>query len=981
MTRKRRLSLIALSVTLAWLALVFKELDRLVSQVRTGQGFSIGDATSLTAFAHLDQWVMGQSSPEFEWQVLPFIWVYFALDSVFILVYGLLIWMVVDRTVATSRSRLHGRVLLGLLIAADVVENCLLLVAGAVAQSPGGVDYGLAQAQATFSVVKWCMLLLIVLLVVRQPDAMTKARRSIVRALRAVSVQRPSLFIVIVLAVVSVLPFHPILEQVPDIQRSWLDSDKWHGGLIAAGVLVSLFFCFWFLGRAMAERSVGTRRVHTGVNYLIWMAFPAAVSVAGLVLQKVSSDETMLDRVPFHVFLGVTLTILLLSAAPDVATWIRTRWRRERTQPSPSNSTRRELPALVPRPSARFDVSGKVPQPASVLVTVSDARWAGAVLSALIVVLPALGFARSVSTGLILTLAAPAGDTLPVSADPVNNAALAAVSGSLIALMLTIAVSVLAIATGPLAGADAVSATPLTESARWRIGSGLTAGVLVVALSASMLWPSGLGHVIGPVAVSVGLLGAQAVLLGLLTIVLSFRAPLRFFRWFGLRADPVLSLFLIVPVAVGQLSGTPTLHSIDRLTQPVASERPDLAQAFDAWLVRNHGCTAEVVGLDGSAHEIRPLALVAAEGGGIRAAVWTVSVMSELVSAGRCAANAVFLSSGVSGGSLGLAIAANPPWSPDDLAQADDSAFEVMASDLRAAAHGISTSSALAAALQGLLVTDSLAATTGIRIPSTEASAAGSITRSSAPGTWRDRASLIEHSWRVAYPPLSQPFDATAAAPTGLVVLNSTDVRSGCRVVVSQVELGPGQSGATTPQDQLPSYDPTANCREGIAEPALTVDLVDRFERCSQKSVDWATASLLSARFPAVTPSGTIGSGQLHECSRPRLQMVDGGYAENSGLGLLADTAPGLGEIIRDYNTLRRAEGEPLVVPYIIYIENSPAPVFGTADDTNELMVPLAGYSARGSQTAPPGLDPALPGVNRQAVPGRCHATRRLPAQ
>ena len=104
---------------------------------------------------------------------------------------------------------------------------------------------------------------------------------------------------------------------------------------------------------------------------------------------------------------------------------------------------------------------------------------------------------------------------------------------------------------------------------------------------------------------------------------------------------------LVIPVVVAQLSGSVALHGVDRLAVDAAPvERPDLEQAFADWLERSDGCETTIDGI-----AVRPLVLVAAEGGGIRAATWTVATLAEFAADGRCAADSVFLSSGVSGGS------------------------------------------------------------------------------------------------------------------------------------------------------------------------------------------------------------------------------------------------------------------------------------------------------------------------------------------
>jgi hypothetical protein len=338
--------------------------------------------------------------------------------------------------------------------------------------------------------------------------------------------------------------------------------------------------------------------------------------------------------------------------------------------------------------------------------------------------------------------------------------------------------------------------------------------------------------------------------------------------------------------------------------------------------------------------------LVAAVGGGIRAATWTVATLAEFAADGRCAADSVFLSSGVSGGSIGLAVAATLDRDADGDAGGPDPDYP---DRVRTAIGDIGASAALPAALVGLFGSDPLASTTGLRSPTFED-----------PTRWRDRAALIEDSWRAADPSLALPWGPEPAAPTGLVVFNSADILSGCRVAVSQVELGGGPFGSTTEQQHGGDAEGNAQrprCDQGSAEPPLTLDLVDFFGSCSF-GADWATASMLSARFPVVTPGGVIDRSAACGAEvgavgddRDRLHLVDGGYAENSGLGLIADIAPDLARIVAAYN----AEAAVDVVPHIVYIQNSPGAYLAprAQESVPELTVPVAGFGTKDSQVTP----------------------------
>src|SRR5207247_10890587 len=76
------------------------------------------------------------------------------------------------------------------------------------------------------------------------------------------------------------------------------------------------------------------------------------------------------------------------------------------------------------------------------------------------------------------------------------------------------------------------------------------------------------------------------------------------------------------------------------------------------WLAEpeTRSCAIPAAGSAGTVR-VEPLVLVAAAGGGIRAAWWTVQALDKLA-ATACRQHAVFAASGVSGGSLGLAIMA-----------------------------------------------------------------------------------------------------------------------------------------------------------------------------------------------------------------------------------------------------------------------------------------------------------------------------------
>jgi hypothetical protein len=84
--------------------------------------------------------------------------------------------------------------------------------------------------------------------------------------------------------------------------------------------------------------------------------------------------------------------------------------------------------------------------------------------------------------------------------------------------------------------------------------------------------------------------------------------------------------------------------------------------------------------------------------------------------------------------------------------------------------------------------------------------------------------------------------------------------------------------------------------------------------------MEWATAAMLSARAPVITPAARVEDGV---CGPEQMQLVDGGYAEGSGLGTAADLAPVIADRISVHNE-QADEGDPPIVPIVVYLKNSP---------------------------------------------------------
>ena len=158
--------------------------------------------------------------------------------------------------------------------------------------------------------------------------------------------------------------------------------------------------------------------------------------------------------------------------------------------------------------------------------------------------------------------------------------------------------------------------------------------------------------------------------------------------------------------------------------------------------------------------------------------------------------------------------------------------------------------------------------------------------------TWSDRGTLIEQAWEEGIDTFDRPFLRPHPTlrwewgPTGALVVNSVSPTTSCRTLISQVQL-PGEG--------------TSECAPGQPAAAST-DLI----QCTGQ-LRTVTAALLTARFPYVTPSGVVDcpgpDGVLPSGDDVATQIVDGGYAENTGVGTLLDLMPRILADVRHHNS------------------------------------------------------------------------------
>lgn len=500
------------------------------------------------------------------------------------------------------------------------------------------------------------------------------------------------------------------------------------------------------------------------------------------------------------------------------------------------------------------------------------------------------------------------------------------------------------------------------------------AAPLVVADGLLIFVPLWTTHWLGVLGTAVTGLGTLALGLAGLAFLAQHYQPPPLFRLLRLSSTPVITLIVIagiLGVAINRNSG---LHDIrppsgragtsatasggltGGLTQPgpaaasttatnstaantttassatagagASSSPATLARSLQQWLADPLTRTCAVPAPRSATAgppviRVEPLVLVAASGGGIRAAWWAVHTMTMLAGT-QCGRHGVFAVSSVSGGSVGMGVLATSPHPDQAIAR-------------------IAGPDALAAGIDGLVLRDTIAGYTGL-----------DLTAAQMPAHQRypDRAALMEHAWEGEDSGLTDPFPLGQPVVPWRLLFNSTAVRTGCRAILPDRSLA-------APGAPAPAAGSPLTCGLGSAAPAA--NSYDLFAKLPcLKGIDTATAALLSARFTFISPSGVVNGCRRAQRNTAQEQFVDGGYADSSGLATLAGLAPSLTAAVRQYNTSAVASaqaGQPvtLVVPVTVYLGNSPQVVPSpTAPGSDpELLVPVDASAASGNLTTP----------------------------
>ena len=911
--------------------------------------------------------------------------VHLVVDSIFAAVYAALLWLTV-RTVAKGWWRTAGYVAVGLLLVADLLENLLAFLVFFADWSMSAVPI--------FTAAKWFLAIIVVaivalsLIVPLQSADQRSPRKRLGRGFTALLHQRYSYVPVLAIFILSIPSGAAILEQLPDVQRRWVfdGSTGLRHALAAMISTTALGLYLLAVGRRRTVSALGHRRrsepdgkrstaayASTAMRtaeaaepkrrryYGVWVVPPAAALLGFAVIIAAGRSELILQG-RFLVFIGVPLLLVIAGSAITGRIW----------------GTKIAQEHGWPRPYQQLTYT---------LEEAFAIGIAGTIAGVAAVVVGGLSLLRAFTPLVIL----PAVEYVPVGGDPANVvrkvAALLAVGAVAVIipwlLMIILAKKVGGPTRPPLHWQRSRFGQMLLGIARrmkltaplrflWHRGAWILLLITVAVFLGLGLLPR-FAAWIGLSATATLALGALAGILSATALVLQDRPTAEIFRLFRLRRTPLVSLLVLTILLASLFSGGGGIHDVN--PGPAAASttdvRPTMQRAFDDWYVNAAKCELTV-----GTYRVRPMIMVAAEGGGIRASYWTVRGL-QAISDETCGKYSTLFSAGASGGSVGLTVARFSGAAQDPGRAAVDAVKEIAKPQI------------LSRAADGTFIRDLLYGATGLPVPRIGEQDGWD---------WRDRARLIEDGWAESSGWGNQRFlgpDSTLSSATGQLILNSTSVKDNCRVWVSQVQV----AGPAT--DPSPSFDPEKNCDKNPGAATRTIDLFRAYGPYTDDgsaptclgSISSATAALLTARFPYVTPSGVVGPcpdrevrpGQRTEPYWPETQLVDGGYIENSGLATITDLSDQWVGMVRETNRRALTGNSPepaLVVPIIVFLTNADRNASQPALDaspTSELAVPPRTYIRGGGALD---SNEALLGRAQDAVAldGFCSSTLDQPA-
>jgi hypothetical protein len=383
-----------------------------------------------------------------------------------------------------------------------------------------------------------------------------------------------------------------------------------------------------------------------------------------------------------------------------------------------------------------------------------------------------------------------------------------------------------------------------------------------------------------------GTLGSMAIVLLSLALWVSFGSILVFI---GMKAKmPILTLLMLLALVFSRWADNHVVPTLSG-TSNLVTARPTVAEAFGRWSAR--------LAHDYPAEGTHPVFIVATEGGGIRAAYWTASVLTALDDDIPGFRDHLFAVSGVSGGSVGAAayaaLVTRQADSPGALPKLRPVAQRMLAHD------------ALAPTLAAMTQQDFVQRF--IPFPFLP-----------------DRARALEGGWERGWRQTNAGDDRVGQGFLKLMrgredrmpsfFLNGTTVETGQRMIGS-------------------------NCRIGPEEFSKALDAFV----AAGSDLRVSTTAHNSARFTYVSPAGTFLRSPLESSASPYKcalgerceHVVDGGYFDNSGGITAAEIVSVIGQ--------RAARDHVAITPYLLVIQyGKSAPTLAVSElYANEILSPV----------------------------------------
>ena len=358
-----------------------------------------------------------------------------------------------------------------------------------------------------------------------------------------------------------------------------------------------------------------------------------------------------------------------------------------------------------------------------------------------------------------------------------------------------------------------------------------------------------------------------------------------------------------------------------------------------------------------------PVFVVAAQGGGFHAAYHTALTLARLYDACPNFANHVFAISSVSGGGLGAAVFAEllrnqPPVVGQPAVGSQGTTVADPAIDL---CYPKSSPTEMAKAVETFFGMDLLAPVVG------------SMLLVDMPGffvppirTGLNRAIALEFALEDAW----RKIGGIDKAKTGLhleffnrwqpdgmapaLFMNATLVNYGIPIIFSQLNWSQAIGGG----NRLPLLRAIESRSSSGVNNMKEVDklitehnhrlpsLVNVFDFRPDLEMNISTAVVLSARFPYVTPPGRIAKSRrvpptlrLFENTNT-MELMDGGYADNSGRNTARGILQKLEEISTDRNSI-----DPISL-HLVSFTHAPTLLEGNRDAHHELITPIAAFTS-----------------------------------